>query len=69
MRAEQAVEKRVARCLVFRRRRFEPAVIDGEMTGDTEFCGRCRDLALAVRLTTPPETMVSVPPDIASCRT
>ena len=50
MRAEQAVEERVAGGFVFRRRRCEAAVIDGEMAGKTEFCGGRRDLPLAVRL-------------------
>src|SRR4029453_17642532 len=38
VRAEQPIEKRVARGLVFRRRRFEPAVIDRKMTRETELC-------------------------------
>ena len=50
VRAEQPVEKRVAGGLVFRRRRCEAAVIDGEMAGEAEFCRRRRDLPLAVRL-------------------
>ena len=50
MRAEQPVEKRVAGGLVFRRRRFEAAVVDGEMAGEAELCGDRRDLPLAVRL-------------------
>ena len=50
MRAEQPIEKRVARGLVFRRRRFEPAVIDGKMACEAELCGGRRDLPLAVRL-------------------
>jgi len=50
VRAEQPIEKRVARGLVFRRRRFEPAVIDGKMAGKTELCRHGGNLPLAVRL-------------------
>ena len=48
--AEQAVEKRVARGLVFRRRRFEPAVVDRKMAREAELCRSRRNLPLAVRL-------------------
>jgi hypothetical protein len=50
MRAEQPIEKRVARVLVFRRRRLEPAVIDGKMARQPELCRNRRNLPLAVRL-------------------
>jgi hypothetical protein len=50
MRAEQPAEKRVAGGLVFRRRRFEPAVVDGKMAGEAELGGHRRNLPLAVRL-------------------
>jgi hypothetical protein len=50
LRAVQAIEKRVARCLVFARRGFEPAVVDGKMAGEAEPCRDRRNLPLAVRL-------------------
>ena len=50
VRAEQPVEKRVARGLVFRRRRFKPAVVDGKMARQPELCRNRRNLPLAVRL-------------------
>ena len=50
LRAEQPVEKRVAGHLVFRRRRFEPAVVDGKVARKAELCRNRRDLPLAVRL-------------------
>jgi hypothetical protein len=50
MRAEQPIEKRVARGLVFRRRRFEPAVVDGKMACEAKLGRDRRNLSLAVRL-------------------
>jgi hypothetical protein len=50
VRAEQPVEKRVARGFVFRRRRREAAVINGQMTGQPKLCSNRRNLPLAVRL-------------------
>jgi len=47
---EQPIEKRVAGTLVFRRRRLEPAVVDGEMAREAELCRNRRNLPLAVRL-------------------
>jgi hypothetical protein len=50
VRAEQPIEKRVARGLVFRRRRFEPAVVDCKRAREAELCRNRRNLPLAVRL-------------------
>ena len=50
LRAEQPVEKRVAGHLVFRRRRFESAVVDSKMAREAELCRNRRNLPLAVRL-------------------
>ena len=50
LRAEQPIEKGVARGLVFRCRRCEPAVIDGQVTGEAKLGGNRRDLPLAIRL-------------------
>jgi hypothetical protein len=66
VRAEQSIEKRVARSLVFRRRRFESAVVDGKMAREAELCRNRRNL---FDCTTPPETIVSAPLESASCRT
>jgi hypothetical protein len=48
--AKQPIEKCVARGLVFRRRRLEPAMVDRKVARKAELCRRGRDLALAVRL-------------------
>ena len=50
VRAEQPVEQRVARGLVFRRRWFYSAVVDGKMAREAELCRSRCNLPLAVRL-------------------
>src|SRR5689334_5031854 len=50
VRAEQPIEKRIPRGLVFRCRRFEPTVIDRKMASEPKLRCSSRDLPLAVRL-------------------
>ena len=50
VRPKQPIEKRVARGLVFRRRRFDSAMVDGKMAGKAELGRSRRNLPLAVRL-------------------
>jgi len=48
--AIQSIEERVARGVVFDRRRLDASVVDGKMARQSKLGRNRRDLALAVRL-------------------